>query len=476
LANLSSWSVRWISRLGTRWLPFADAGSEELPLPRLLRLSLFQVSVGMALTLLAGTINRVMIVELWVSAGIVAAMLALPMLLAPFRALVGFRSDVHRSVLGWRRVPYIWFGTLLQFGGFAIMPFGLLLLGARSPDPGWLATGGAALAFLLVGAGAHTVQTAGLALATDLAKPEQRPRVVALLYLMLLVGMVVAGLVYARLLRDYTPERLIQVVQGAALVTVALNLVAIWKQEPRRAGEAGTEAPGIDDFRVAWARFVGGGRASRLLVAVGLGAVGFGMQDILLEPYGGEVVNLGVGATSVLTALTASGAIGAFALSARVLERGFDPCRLAALGTLVGVFAFAAVIFASPFQSATLLRIGSTAIGFGGGLFLVGTLTEAMDLETSEHSGLAMGAWGAVQATAAGLAIASGGVLRDVLIEWGSRGALGPGLTGPEAGYVLVYHLEILALFLAMAVLGPLVRPRRRGSSAAPFGLVKMPG
>ena len=34
-------------RLGTRFLPFADAASTELPLGRLLRLGLFQVSVGL---------------------------------------------------------------------------------------------------------------------------------------------------------------------------------------------------------------------------------------------------------------------------------------------------------------------------------------------------------------------------------------------------------------------------------------------
>ncbi len=55
-------------------------------------------------------------------------MAALPVLIAPFRALLGFRSDNHRSAIGWRRVPYIWFGTLLQFGGLAIMPFALIVL------------------------------------------------------------------------------------------------------------------------------------------------------------------------------------------------------------------------------------------------------------------------------------------------------------------------------------------------------------
>jgi BCD family chlorophyll transporter-like MFS transporter len=52
--------------LGPRYLPFADAATEDLPLGRLMRLSMFQWSVGMARCSLTGTLNRVMIVELGV--------------------------------------------------------------------------------------------------------------------------------------------------------------------------------------------------------------------------------------------------------------------------------------------------------------------------------------------------------------------------------------------------------------------------
>ncbi|MDU6749595.1 MAG: MFS transporter, partial [Bradyrhizobium sp.] len=54
------------TRLSSRYLPFADAASTELPLSRLMRLSLFQVSIGISVVLLNGTLNRVMIVELGV--------------------------------------------------------------------------------------------------------------------------------------------------------------------------------------------------------------------------------------------------------------------------------------------------------------------------------------------------------------------------------------------------------------------------
>ena len=136
-------------RIGTRFLPFADAATEELPLGRLLRLSLFQVSVGIVTVLLIGTLNRVMIIELGVQTWLVALMVGLPLVAAPFRAFIGFRSDHHQSVLGWRRVPYLWMGSLLQFGGLAIMPFALIVLSGDTHGPVVYGQIGAALAFLL---------------------------------------------------------------------------------------------------------------------------------------------------------------------------------------------------------------------------------------------------------------------------------------------------------------------------------------
>ena len=69
---------------------------------------------------------------------------------------------------------------------------------------------------------------------------------------------------------------------------------------------------------------------------------------IILEPYGGEILRLGVSATTTLTALMAAGALAAFALAARVLTRGGDAHRIAAYGVLAGLGAFSAVIFAQP--------------------------------------------------------------------------------------------------------------------------------
>ena len=464
-------------RLGPQMLPFADAASRELPLSRILRLSLFQVTVGMSMVLLTGTLNRVMILELGVPAGFVSLMVALPLIFAPFRALIGFRSDHHRSFLGWRRVPYIWFGTMLQFGGLAIMPFALLVMGPDANGPQWVGALGAGLAFLLVGAGLHTTQTAGLALATDLAPPEMRPRVVALLYVMLLVGMVGSAIVLGALLGDYRPVRLIQVIQGCALITFVVNSAALWKQEPRDPSRTDV-AKAQPSFREAWDAFLSGGRASRLLVAVGLGSAAFSMQDILLEPYGGEILHLSVGATTSLTALLAGGSLAGFALAARRLTRGGDPFRLSGFGALAGIAGFAIILFAGPLDLPLMFRLGTVCIGFGSGLFAVGTLTAAMGLSQGRQSGMALGAWGSVQATASGLAILVGGVMRDSIGALAKSGALGEALQTPATGYGVVYQIEIILLFATLIAIGPLVGSGREAGRSIPqkFGLADMPG
>ena len=198
---------------------------------------------------------------------------------------------------------------------------------------------------------------------------------------------------------------------------MVLNGIAMWKQEARNPRLTDPNAPRTT-FAEAWKSFSQAGRAKRLLVAVGLGTAAFSMQDILLEPFGGQVFGMSVGQTTWLTATLAAGTLVGFAFSARQLGRGGDPYRLASLGILAGIAAFAAIIFAPLLETPSLFQTGSFFIGLGGGLFSVGMLTAAMDLASSGSgtmSGFALGAWGGVQATAAGLAIGLSGVLRDMV-------------------------------------------------------------
>ena len=126
------------------------------------RLSPFQVSVGMAAVMRRGTLNRVMIVETGLPAALMTATIALPVLVAPLRARLGFRSDTHASALEWRRLPHLRFGALWQLGGRAVMPFALLVLSGydRIHVP-CASEAFAAPAFVTTGLDMHMTQTAG---------------------------------------------------------------------------------------------------------------------------------------------------------------------------------------------------------------------------------------------------------------------------------------------------------------------------
>jgi len=461
-------ALTW-SRIGTSLLPFADAASDDLPLGRLLRLSLFQVSVGIAFVMINFTLNRVMIVEIGTPASLVAAMVALPLLFAPLRTLIGHKSDHYKSVLGWKRFPFVLLGSFCQFGGLSIMPFALLLMTGRGVLAGApLGVGAACLAFLMVGAGIATLQTAGLALATDLSPPDKRPRVVALLYVMLLIGMFFSSLVFGRLLDGFTPNKLVGVIQGSAALCATINMVAFWKQEAR--APWGTLANKIvPDFVGTWRDFFAPRRTRRLLVTLGLGAAAFGMQDILLEPYGGQVLHLSVGKTTALSALWSAGMLVGFAVAARGLAAKIDEHRIAAVGVLIGIAAFSLIVLSAPFASVPLLCAGACGIGIGCGLFSVGTLIAAMALTENGNAGLALGAWGAVQATASGAAIFVSGAIRDGVGALAGSGALGFALNDHATGYSAVWCIEIALLFATLAALGPLVGRRATADFLIPF-------
>jgi BCD family chlorophyll transporter-like MFS transporter len=139
------------------------------------------------------------------------------------------------------------------------------------------------------------------------------------------------------------------------------------------------------------------------------------------------------------------------------------------------------MIFAAPMGSTVLFFAGAFGIGLGAGLFSVATLTATMTLETTGTAGkgLALGAWGAAQATAAGLSIFIGGALRDVVNSAATNGTFGDGMNTAATGYSVVYHLEIALLFMTLIAVGPLVKvrvsSRLKTKSTQPIGLADFP-
>ena len=473
-------SKEHIFKISKNILPFSDAGSTNFSLFQLLRLSLFQISVGMATVMLAGTLNRVMIVELLVPASLVAIMIAIPVLIAPLRTFYGHRSDTYKSFIGWKRIPYMWFGSLFQFGGLAIMPFAIIILsGDQTVGPSWAGEVLVAIAFLFTGIGMHITQTVGLALAADRATKENRPRVVALLYFMFLFGMGISAVVIGILLADFSKLRLIQVVQGSAVLTLILNLVAVWRQEQIIINQQKNDKS--EKFFLSWKKFISDRKTNSLIWVVFWGTLAFSMQDVLLEPYGGQILGLSVSETTNLTGVWALGALLGLALAANNSKKTVSSVSNAMTALLIGIVGFSAIIFSSPMQFPFLYFLGTLFIGFGTGLFSVSLLIIAMAFssKTNLGSGFILGSWGAAQAIGAGLGIAVGGILRDVVNKIALSGYLGSTFENNSIGYIFVYHLEILFIFITLIVLGMLsqeINKRKINDHAQKsFGLTEIP-
>ena len=473
-------SKEHIFKISKNILPFSDAGSANFSLFQLLRLSLFQISVGMATVMLAGTLNRVMIVELLVPASLVAIMIAIPVLIAPLRTFYGHKSDTYKSFIGWKRIPYMWFGSLFQFGGLAIMPFAIIILsGDQTVGPSWAGEVLVAIAFLFTGIGMHITQTVGLALAADRATKENRPRVVALLYFMFLFGMGISAVVIGILLADFSKLRLIQVVQGSAVLTLILNLVAVWRQEQIIINQQKNDKS--EKFFLSWKKFISDRKTNSLIWVVFWGTLAFSMQDVLLEPYGGQILGLSVSETTNLTGVWALGALLGLALAANNSKKTVSSVSNAMTALLMGIVGFSAIIFSSPMQFPFLYFLGTLFIGFGTGLFSVSLLIIAMALssKTNLGSGFILGSWGAAQAIGAGLGIAVGGILRDVVNKIALSGYLGSTFENNSIGYIFVYHLEILFIFITLIVLGMLsqeINKRKiKDHDQKSFGLTEIP-
>ena len=308
----------------------------------------------------------------------------------------------------------------------------------------------------------HMVQTAGLALASDPVDEEDQPKVVGLIYVTLLVGMVISALVYGALLEAYTPGRLIQVIQGTAVLTVALNLFAMWKQEARsraRAAEMEAAPPPVP-FAEAMSALMDQPNMLRLLVVIALGTFGFGMADVLLEPYGGQALGFSVAETTKLTALLAAGTLVGFGIASRALSAGGQPENMAVVGAAVGIPGFTAIILSSLGGGSWMFLAGTLLTGLGAGLFGHATLTSAIRRAPKDRIGLALGAWGAVQATAAGIGVALAGVVRDVILSTQGAGS------AVHTPYNVVFLIEIAFLALAVLVAIPLAVRRKKSRAA----------
>lgn len=437
---------------------------------RVLRLGLFQFGIGLSLAPITGTLNRVLINDLQIPAVAVGFLIALHYFVSPVRALIGYESDQARAQGKWR-TPYVVFGVILTYGGLACAPFALILLGGHGTIPFWAAMLICAGIFLAYGVGVNIVETIYLALVSDITPPKERGKVLSVLWGMLILGTVVSAFIVSALLVEYSHRRLIQVMQGSAVCFVLLTVIALFQQE--RLNRDGTIKSTLEVVRIRlslWEsiRLLGSQKMlQRLFTIIFIATMAFATHDVLLEPYGGQVLGMSVSQTMQLTAFWGAAMITGVALSAILIWFRRPLPLLIGLGCLTGLLGFGIISYASDGALVNLFRVGVWLISMGRGIFLVSSVLLVMSLTDVSHAGLFLGIWGIVQAMAQGIGVIGGGLVRDFAQYQ----------TGSVAhGYTTVYIGSLIFLLAALLLLAIMGRHLRVSEIKMPWaGLEEIP-
>jgi BCD family chlorophyll transporter-like MFS transporter len=397
---------------------------------RNLKIGLFHLGSGMADVITTGIWNRIMITDLGFSATPIGLLVALRYFLAPLGVWAGRMSDQH-SVGGYQRLFWVWLGRAMM--ALSIAALGLTTAaiadGATVDAFEWIVI---TVAMLLFSLGSALSGGTFLALIYDRTTENQRGRAVGIVWTFLLIGFTIGGILFGVMLPSspaggeagglsFTPETL----QNLFLVAAAL-LGGLWffslLGEERRNSKTVTQQQDREastslraDLKLAWSnrqtRFFFWYLALSMLFAFS--------QDLILEPFAGDVFHMEARITTRFAAYWGSmailGTIAFLILNRRVKWLTNTVMGYIGVGVLIATFAVFAVSSFGEIRG--LVTPGLILLGLGLGIWNVGTLGLMMDMSPFGRAGTFLGFWSVVVTLARGLGVSSGGVARDLMLR-----------------------------------------------------------
>jgi BCD family chlorophyll transporter-like MFS transporter len=462
-----------------------DTPQPDLPVGRNLKIGLFHLGSGMADVITTGIWNRVMISDLGYAATPVGLLVSLRYFLAPISVWAGRMSDRY-AVGGYRRLFWIWLGRALMaisiiavgLGTAALMRGGGAIGMAGGADAGlWLML---SLALILFSFGNAISGSTFLALIYDRSSESQRGRAVGIVWTFLLIGFAVGGIAFGLALPahsegegvkftpelfqnlflfstqtsgflqkvHFNPELLQNLFIIAALILGTLWFVALVGEERRakpgeqRSAHQEYTTSALADLRLALKdrsmRFFFGFLSLSMLFAFS--------QDLILEPFGGQVFGMPASVTTRFTAYWAVTAILGTILFL-FLSRRFKwltNTTMSIIGVAFLIVTFALFALSAFAEIRQLVTPGLIALGIGLGIWNVGALGLMMDMSPFGRAGTFLGFWTLVVTLARGIGVAGGGILRD----------LGLSLSGSLAtAYGLAFLIGAIGLTVSLVAL-----------------------
>jgi MFS transporter, BCD family, chlorophyll transporter len=432
----------------------------KVTLPTMIRLGLFQMGLGMMSVMVLGLLNRLMIEELAIPSAIVSAMIALTLFVAPVRIIFGQLSDT-KPLFGHYRTSYVWMGAAGVIINAMISVQVMWQLGASLQAVGWTsATYGwvalLSLIFALYGVSVSMCSTPFTTLLVDVTDEDDRSRLVAVNWSMLIGGTIVGGITIGVLLKSLKIGTPIEVIQAQinrlfliipAIVCV-FTVVATWgveKKYSRFAHRAGKQSEAAQlSIRRALSILTASPQTQIFFTFLVAMTLGLFIQDPILETYGARVFRLTVGETAALNAFWGGGTLIGLSAAGFWFIPKLGKQKTARLGCMLVAVSMILIVGAGFTHNPVFLKLALLLFGICSGLVTTGAVTLMLDLTVAETAGTFVGAWGLSQSLAKGLATVIGGaalqigtsIFSDIVIAYG-----------------FVFSLEALAMIVAVKLL-----------------------
>lgn len=436
----------------------------SLTLFTMLRLGLFQMGLGIMSLLTLGVLNRIMIDELKVVPLIAALAIAMHQFVSPARIVFGQLSD-SRKIWGHYRTGFVWIGaavfTSLSFVALQVVwQLGTSIQSVGWSLPSYLWAGLLGIVFAGYGLALSASSTPFAALLVDISDEEERPKLIGVVWSMLMVGIVIGAIISGGLLSR--PGEALTATSSIAMLRATIDPIFIRlpavvfglcilatfgvEQKYSRLTRRSTVSEREDQITLA--------RAVKILTASRQTGVFFAfllvmtislfMQDSVMEPYGGEVFNLTIAETTKLNVPFGMGTLIGIASSGFWVVPKLGKQRTTHWACILIAACLGLIILSGFTHDPKLLRGSLFFFGLASGMLTAGATSLMLDLTAAETAGTFIGAWGLAQAMARGLATLCGG---SVL----SLGKLM--FVDPVWAYSCVFAVQILGMMVAVVLL-----------------------
>lgn len=408
---------------------------------QVIRLSLVRFATSFLVVLLVNVLNRIMIVELGIARTLVGTILSILHLATPLALFFGHLSDA-RPLWRFRRTPYIAIGMFLCAAPMMFLPD---IAGALGGGVHGFTVALGVLALLIIGFGITLSTIALHALLVDRCAEDLRGEAMTIVWIITLVGYILASPLYSWLIPDYRPDSLRLVFLLSAAAVLVLTVIGLWGQEKRTAPSAAAIKP-APKFREIFSALSRIPQARLLFLFIACADFFYFSQEYVLEAFGEEVFRMTIGQTTAFGLYMVSGILIAMVgLNAlyTVLPT-LNERSVVATGCVAAGISFVLLAGSSIGGTEAFLMISVFFLGVGKGTLNVGMARVMVRVSRVDLSGMIMGLWAVVGGLAIGFGELGGAAAVDLLA----------GITGSiAASYAILFVAEGLGLLICLALI-----------------------